>query len=132
MSTGYYVAFFSELEAIGYAQQEEFVKAKDTPMLIWVDDTSYRASDKERIPRTYVAHIGVLKLVVTRKVYHPEAWYIRCDGLIPEGCIPNSEPPKDAMGVYDIKKGMSADEAKAYAEKTLRDVVSEVLVCLEE
>jgi hypothetical protein len=45
----------------------------------WKDETSYSRGDKERVPTTFAAICGPLKLVVTSgHVHYPGRWVARC------------------------------------------------------
>lgn len=46
--------------------------------IVWKDETTHYQGDKEREPRTWAAHAGDLKIVVTRHRDHePDRWLLR-------------------------------------------------------
>lgn len=47
----------------------------------WKDISSY-SKNEDRTPRTWEAHFGEFKLVLTRHIHHaPDVWVTSCDGL---------------------------------------------------
>lgn len=48
----------------------------------WKDETSYSRGDKERVPTTFAAQCGPMKLVVTSSHIHfPGRWVAHCHPL---------------------------------------------------
>lgn len=46
---------------------------------VWKDITSYRRSDKDRLPTTFETQVGDLQLVVTcSHIYYPGKWVFHC------------------------------------------------------
>lgn len=82
--------------------------------LKWVDETSYSRGDVERIPQTWAASCGSMRVVVTRHLhYEPTDWRI------------------DFGATSFLAKGnISADEAKAKAEGHLVTYAKRILIDL--
>ena len=71
----------------------------------WKDTTSFSQGDELRIPRTFVAMAGSLKITVTRHIDHePTEWVLICDPFFRKVVIGNR----------------TADEAKAAAIVAVR------------
>lgn len=66
--------------------------------LNWSDDTGYSQHDKERIPRTWLAHVDAIRVVVTRR-NGLSGWYYICEpwhSLKPLGDMTAEEAKKAA------------------------------------
>lgn len=45
--------------------------------IIWKDETSYSRDEEDRIPRTFVARVGPIRLAITRKHgLDPTEWFV--------------------------------------------------------
>lgn len=81
----------------------------------WKDISSYSRTDNARIPKTFEADVGGLRIVVTRNIYcRPEEWALRCDPW---------------FDMHVVGTG-SADEAKAAAVAVVRKQLTAVLSVL--
>ena len=87
-------------------------------MTAWKDITSYRAGEKERVPQTYEAKSGWLRVAVTRHIHHPGDWLLRCN-------LPGLEMVTVATG-DDVKI------AKRNALKLIENRLAELQQDLEE
>lgn len=46
----------------------------------WKDETSYSRGDLQQVPRTWVATVGEIDVIVTRKI-HLSGWYLHSRAL---------------------------------------------------
>jgi hypothetical protein len=68
------------------------------------DTSSYSQGTVKRVPKTFEAYVGCIKLVVTRHIdYEPEDWVIRAEPF-----------------VKDVVSNVSADEAQRTLVESLR------------
>jgi len=82
----------------------------------WKDITSRRQGETDRTPRTYQSEAGLLRVVVTRHIYHP-----------PDVWVLNASPFFDGKPLNS--KG--ADEAKAEALSLVRKTLADALAAID-
>jgi hypothetical protein len=78
----------------------------------WKNTSSFSQSDKLRIPTTFVAEIGRLKITVTRHIHHaPTDWILICEPFFTQKVISDG----------------TADEAKESAVIAVREKLIQAL-----
>jgi hypothetical protein len=81
----------------------------------WKDISSFSQSDKVREPKTFMAKVGRLSIVVTRHIHHPpDVWVLTCEPWLSQ---------------FVIGTG-TADEAMELAVITVREKLAETIDAL--